>query len=119
MIKPPAPPIDPERAALGQRLRDAREYVGLSQDEVADALELSRPAVTNMESGARKVAATELQRMSQLYGRTVDYFLNGSELPAESKVAYLARALHGLSASDMDELGRFAHFLRNAPSNKT
>lgn len=108
-----------QRLAMAQRLREAREYVGLSQDEVAEALNLSRPAVTNMESGQRKVEATELQKMSTMYGRTVDYFLNGDELAAESQVAFLARALHGLTASDMEELGRFAKFLRNAPTDKT
>lgn len=114
-----APSADPKRMVLARRLREAREYVGLSQDEVADALNLSRPAVTNMESGHRKVEATELEAMSKVYGRTVDYFLNGAEQPAESQVAYLARALHGLTTSDMEELGRFAQFLRNAPANKT
>lgn len=106
---------DAQRAALAQRLRQAREYVGLSQDEVADALNLSRPAVTNMESGQRKVEATELQTMSTLYGRTVNYFLNGTEIAAESQVAFLARAVHGLTKSDVEELSRFATFLRNAP----
>lgn len=118
MIKQPLP-TDPKRMVLAQRLREAREYVGLSQDEVADALNLSRPAVSNIESGQRKVEATELETMSKVYGRTIDYFLNGAEHPAESQVAYLARALHGLTTRDMEELGRFAQFLRNAPTNKT
>ena len=46
---------DQDRLRLAERLRDAREYVGLSQDEVANALGVSRPAVTNIESGNRKV----------------------------------------------------------------
>jgi transcriptional regulator with XRE-family HTH domain len=107
------------RLALARRLREAREYVGLSQDEVAEALNISRPGVTHLESGQRKVESTELQKLSTLYGRTVDYLLNGVELAAESQVAFLARALHGLSANDMEELSRFAKFLRNVPTEKT
>ena len=42
--------------ALGERLREAREYVGLSQETVANALTIPRPSVSDMESGKRKVS---------------------------------------------------------------
>lgn len=109
---------DVQRQQLAQRLRDAREYVGLSQDEVAAALGVSRPAVTNIEAGSRKVEAIELDKLSTLYGRTVEYFLTGgSQLPSE-RVAFLARATQGLSEKDLEELGRFAAFLKNSPRGK-
>ncbi len=99
-------------------MREAREYVGLSQEEVAAALGVSRPAVSNMESGTRKVEALELDRLSALYGRTVDFLLSGEAPTADSRVAFLARATQGLSDKDLEELGRFAAFLRSAPKLK-
>jgi len=106
-------------AANEARLREAREYVGLSQDEVASALRLSRPAVTNIESGTRKVEALELDKLARLYARSVEFLLTGKEASEneDEKVAFLARATKGLSGRDMEELGRFADFLRNSPKS--
>lgn len=109
---------DAQRLELAQRLREAREYVGLSQDEVAVALGLSRPAITNMESGTRKVEAIELERLSALYGRSVESLLSGETSSEGERVAFLARATQGLSNKDLEELARFAAFLRAGPKPK-
>jgi transcriptional regulator with XRE-family HTH domain len=109
--------IDLERIDLGQRLRQAREFVGLSQDEVANTLGVSRPAVTNIESGQRKVEAIELNRLATLYGTTVDFLLTGRVEAENTQLAFLARATQGLSDSDLDQLMRFTDYLRN--SSKT
>lgn len=109
---------EPDRVQLGRRLREAREYVGLSQEEVAFALSISRPAVGNIEAGARKVEAFELSKLSELYGRTVDFLLTGNAPAEDTRVAFLARATKGLSESDLDELARFAAFLKNSPKSK-
>lgn len=108
----------PDRVLLGRRLREAREYVGLSQEEVAFALSVSRPAVGYIESGTRKVEAFELSKLSELYGRTVDYLLTGNAPAHVTRVAFLARATKGMSDSDMDELARFAAFLKNSLKSK-
>ena len=88
---------DEQRVAMASRLRDAREYLGMSQDEVASVLKLSRPAITNIESGSRKVEAIELDQLAQLYGRPVTYFLSGEEadLTSSERVAFYARTLKG------------------------
>ncbi len=109
---------EPDRVQLGRRLRDSREYVGLSQEEVAFALSISRPAVGNIEAGARKVEAFELNKLSELYGRTVDSLLTGNAPADDTRVAFLARATKGLSETDLEELARFAAFLKNSPKSK-
>ena len=109
---------DEQRLLLAQRLREAREYVGLSQEDVAAALGVSRPAVTNFEAGTRKVEAVELDKLSQLYGQTVQYLLTGESATSDSRLAFLARATNGLSEQDLEELGRFAEFLRSSGKSK-
>jgi len=44
-------------------VREAREYVGLSQEAVAKALGIPCPSVSSMESGKRKVSMIELQQL--------------------------------------------------------
>jgi transcriptional regulator with XRE-family HTH domain len=109
---------DVKRLQLAQRLRQAREYVGLSQDDVAAALGVSRPAITHIESGSRRVEAVELETLSQLYGRPVQYFLSGEATEDTPKVAFLARATQGLTERDLEELARFAAFLKSSAKTK-
>lgn len=109
------------RLRLGEKLKEAREYVGFSQDEVATFLKVPRTAVTNMESGQRKVDALELKRLAELYRQPVSHFTSdeddvGSALPPD--VAHLARQAAKLSPKDREELGRFAEFLKSRGKGK-
>lgn len=106
--------------ALAERLRSEREYLGLSQDQVAKALDLPRAAVSAFETGRRKVSSVELARLAKLYGTTPDRLL-GSEAPVDERTTRLFRATKNLSDHDKDQVLRFVEFLSNAgsaPSNR-
>jgi transcriptional regulator with XRE-family HTH domain len=105
---------DDDRKTLGERLREAREYLGFSQEEVANYLGVSRSALSNIESGQRKVDALELKKLAGLYKRPVSHFTGEEAVnPAYGEdIAHLARKASELSADDRAELGRFADFLR-------
>lgn len=109
--------IDDEtaRRRLGDRLREARKYLGLKQDEVASYLKIPRTALTDIENGQRKVEAIELTRLARLYRQSVGYFTGEDEVTAglPADVAHLARRVADLSADDRAELGRFAEYLRS------
>lgn len=112
--------LQDERNQMGDRLRQAREYVGLSQDEVAAVLGLSRPSITNIELGARKVEAIELSKLAKLYHRTLDYLSTGVEPISNGpqQLGFLARAIDGLSPKDLEEVARFAQFLKQSGRKK-
>jgi transcriptional regulator with XRE-family HTH domain len=101
-----------DRTALADRLREAREYLGFSQDDVAKALKLPRSAISLMESGQRRVEALELMALAKIY-QTTTAALTGEEsrpqLPED--VEHLARAAAKLTDTDRMELRRFAEFL--------
>jgi transcriptional regulator with XRE-family HTH domain len=105
---------DSERDDLARLLKEAREYLELSQDEVAKELGVPRTAISLIESGQRKVDALELQKLARLYQRPVGYFtgeeITASGLPEE--VAHLARAASKLSDQDRQQLAQFAEYLR-------
>lgn len=106
---------DEERRRLGERLRDARKYLGLRQEEVASYLKLPRTALTDIENGQRRVEAIELTRLARLYRQPMSYFTGEDELSADlpADVAHLARRVVELSTQDREELGRFAEYLRS------
>jgi len=103
-----------ERRRLGERLRDARKYLGLSQEEVAAYLKIPRTALVDIESGQRRVEAIELTKLSQLYKQPVGYFIgedaSASSLPAS--VMFLAKKAAELSDQDKEEVSRFVEYLR-------
>lgn len=106
---------DVDRHLLGGRLREAREYLELSQDEVARILNIPRTAVSLMEAGQRKVDAIELQKLADVYQRPVDFFIGGRKFPLSpvpESVQHLARTAAKLSDRDREELLRFAEFLQ-------
>ncbi len=110
----PTDPGDEERKVLGERLRQAREYLGFSQDQVATFLNVPRSALSLMETGQRKVEALELKKLAGLYKRPVGYFTGEEEEETSfgADVKHLARKVSELSPDDREELGRFADFLR-------
>jgi Zn-dependent peptidase ImmA (M78 family)/transcriptional regulator with XRE-family HTH domain len=71
---------------LGNHLRAARERRGLSQQEVADSIQLPRTAVTNIESGLREVSTLELTRLANLYRIPPGSLLEASTTEDESVV---------------------------------
>lgn len=115
-----APSPSPDRQMLSDRLREAREYVGLTQDDVARKLGIPRSALSHMEAGERKVEALELTQLAKLYQRDLAWFtgekLKAAKVPKD--VAYLARAAEELSPKDRAELSRFADFLKSRARSK-
>ena len=103
-----------ERRRLGDRLREARKYLGLKQEEVAAYLKIPRTALTDIENGQRRVEAIELSRLAKLYRQPVAYFTGEDDASASLPidVAHLARKAAELSQQDRDELSRFSEYLR-------
>jgi len=99
---------------LAARLKEARDYLGLSQEEVAQVLGVPRSAISLFEKGERRVDALELKRLAQVYQRPLDYF-TGNEVQSElsTDVFHLARAASALTTKDREELLRFAEFLQS------
>jgi transcriptional regulator with XRE-family HTH domain len=98
---------------IGQRLRDARETLGITQEDAAAALSIPRTSVTAIEKGARNVTATELRKFSALYRRSVEWIL-GTEAESVQTASALYRATEALSSEDQEQVLRFAQFLASA-----
>lgn len=47
--------VEPVYAAIGGRIRFAREKTGMTQYELADAIGVSRPSIQMMERGAQRI----------------------------------------------------------------
>ena len=75
---------------LGQGLQKARRGRGLTQQEVADSLELARTTVTALEKGERRIRPDELISLAGLYGRQVSTFVGSRVSPNQRPPRSLA-----------------------------
>ena len=57
-----------DHVSLGQRIREVREARGVSQAAAAEALEISQPTYSRIESGERPLAGDELVILADLFG---------------------------------------------------
>jgi Zn-dependent peptidase ImmA (M78 family)/DNA-binding XRE family transcriptional regulator len=81
---------------MGRRLRAARESCGMTQEDVARRLGVSRPTVAQMELGNRAASSIELDKLAYLFGRDIREFLADS-FEEEDALAVLFRAEPGIA----------------------
>lgn len=69
--------LDPE--VLGKRIRQARERVGLSQEDFAHKIGRDQRAISEYENGKRRIVVTDLPVLAQILQVPVIYFFEGEE----------------------------------------
>jgi transcriptional regulator with XRE-family HTH domain len=82
--------------SLGQRIKQVRESFGLSQQALAEKLGISRPSISQIENGERKVCAEELKKLAEMFNLSVDALLDPGKEPKimikESREVYETEA---------------------------
>jgi transcriptional regulator with XRE-family HTH domain len=110
-------PPDDAYASMGARLREAREFLGLSQEAVAEILGIPRASVSAMESGRRKVSSLELRDLARLYKRPLEFFYDDerrNDTEVDETAQALFRATRNLTSDDQAQVVRFAEFLKGS-----
>jgi len=66
---------------IGKRIKELRESTGVSQQKLAELLKLSRPTITQIEKGERKISADELIKLSDIFNISVESLLDLEKQP--------------------------------------
>lgn len=61
---------------LAEKITTLRKSCGMSQEELAEKLNVSRQAISRWEVGSAMPDATNILRLSKMFGVTTDYLLN-------------------------------------------
>lgn len=72
---------------IGQRIVKLRTKKGMSQAELASAIKLSRPSLTQVELGNRNLSVLELQRLAHVLHFSLDEFMSNNFGKDETVVA--------------------------------
>ena len=69
---------------LGEKIKEMRKKFGLSQEELASIMNVSRQAITKWESDGGLPDISNLQELSKVFGITIDYLLDRKESNIDS-----------------------------------
>lgn len=84
---------------LGVKIQTAREEKNFSQEQLADAIGCSQPALSNYEKGKRRIYLQQLEKLSEVLDKPLSYFVDNLEFkdydiaPYESSSPNLGRDL--------------------------
>jgi len=81
----PAGVSNPVDVHVGSRLRQRRTLLGMSQEKLGDAVELTFQQVQKYERGANRMGASRLYQFSQILDVPIHYFFEG--LPSSMSAA--------------------------------
>lgn len=95
--------MDVDKKLIGKRIRHRREVAGLSQEQLAEKLELSTNHISSMECGKSLLTTKRLLNLCDILGGTPNYYLLGEIEPGADRITAL---IQKLSPSEQETLCR-------------
>ena len=104
--------FEPDFKIIGERLRERRKFLGMTQEQVADATNVNVSHISNIEHNKVKISLSLLINICQVLDTTVDYIL-ANEFPHSSSVIdnELTNAIRDLTDDQKELLLRIAKVL--------
>lgn len=100
-----------DKVQLGQRLAEARDLAGMTQESVGRAVGLDRTAIVLLEKGERNLKVPELVEIARVLGRPLAYFVDPPVPAAVSRRASPGASHDSTRALDV-EIEQFASDVR-------
>jgi len=95
------------RKVIASRLSLARQQAGLSQAQAAKLLGFSRPTITEIEAGRRRVAVEELVSFSDIYDVSIEWLSGRDAEHADTvrdRLQLAARNMARMKPEDLDRV---------------
>lgn len=86
--------MDANSRLIGKRIKFRREAAGLSQEQLAERLELSKNHISSIECGKSMVTTKGLLALCDVLGSTPNYYLIGELSPEADSITSLIRLLN-------------------------
>ncbi|MCL4415256.1 MAG: helix-turn-helix domain-containing protein [Actinobacteria bacterium] len=102
-----------ESVKIGKRIKLARTYADLTQDELAEKMSFERGVIQRMEKGQRKVDLQEIKRIAEITGKSVEFFTEDEpEIKIATNHSQKIRDYHDLSDEALEAIDKLAELLR-------
>lgn len=95
---------------ISERIRELREVIGITQSNLASALNISRSAVNAWEMGTSKLSIDTLVDLADFFHVSTDYLLGRNELQLIE--------ISGVSPEGVDIILRLVHYFSTENSKE-
>ncbi len=101
---------------IGLRIAKRRRQIGLTQETLAEKMNVSVQMISNVERGNKAVKIENLIKISDILGITADYILKGSE--ARQNRSELSEKLNLLNEDDYGTVRALTEYLLKADESR-
>lgn len=97
---------------IGSNLQAFRTKFGLTQEQVAEFLEVDRSLIAHYENSSREISYVQLKKLSHLYNVDVEDLLEENSSLREMNFAFAFRS-ETMEATDLKSISEFQRVVRN------
>ena len=97
-----------------EKLKKLREASGLTQEQIAEFMDVPPVYIARVESGENNLAIEQLERLLGLYGYSLEAFCNPSEQEQPIGISFRAEDISQSDLQTISEIRRMAlnsHFM--------
>lgn len=87
-----------ELKGIGKRISERRKQLGLTQERIAEVMDVSIQMISNLERGNKAIKIDNLIKISEILGVSTDYILTGKH--SHNDIREIAGKLSLLNESD-------------------
>lgn len=101
---------------IGQKIQTAREEKGISQEQLAKFLGCSQAALSNYEKGKRRLYLSQLEKLSEILEKPLDFFVEYSSgsiasPPADSSSQLVTKLVNSINLLNEEQLCLVSEFI--------
>ena len=85
---------------IGERINMRRKNLRLTQEQLAEKMDVSVQMISNLELGKKAIRPENLVKISDILNISTDYILHGTH--SESELQNLTQKIKNLSTEDQD-----------------
>ncbi|MDR1753416.1 MAG: helix-turn-helix domain-containing protein [Eubacterium sp.] len=90
--------------SIGNKVKQAREKMGLTQEQFADKFGYARTTLAKLEAGLRDFKSTEIIKLAEQLDVSCDYLLGRTRVAAPNDIKQKINELYGLDENSLDVL---------------
>ncbi len=94
---------------MGKRIAARRKALGITQEEIAEKLDVSTQMISNLECGKKAIRLQNLVKLSEILNISIDYLLTGKQM-ISNDYSETARQLSKLDERDFSMIKILIHY---------
>lgn len=96
---------------IGERISNQRKLMGITQERLAEQMEVSIQMISNLERGVKAIKIDNLVKLSRILNVTTDYILTGEK--TDGDISVLSERIAQLSIEDLGLIEVIVSYLLN------